>query len=566
MARSLVRGHRVARFRASPPPREELGPDGHERGDERQRLKSHAEPEGRGVPEHLHVMAAGGHGDREVPAVGEGDPRRRTVQDRLPAGEERPGEHEVSGRGRFDVHGRAIGLKRAHRDHAGGPRRAAVLVASSRQHDVGRGTKEVRPGELKRPGQRRPEMQPARPPELGRRTVRLEEHQPPSGDRKSGDGVKTGEVGACLAQHPPRPEEPQQPRALLRLRRRQHFARDPVDVTVGTVRVLFEEIAHRERRAGRGDHLLELDSREPGDRRRKLRVRAAALEHGELGQPGRNIQASLAPDRRQKRRRAGQVFLVGGDEERKTPRKREEERGEPERVAAPARRAAGEGDGAEERRGRDSEDGVSPKDAADRGEERRGRRREAFEVRTYDPVERPVLGGGEEAGEVQRDEPREQERLQPAAAMTPHGVDRETRKKRHAEGRQQVELDRVAQAAEEVGGVEKAIERQRESEREEEGAERAPREEERRARPEAASRGGEREREERQDPEGHGPDVDEVAGVQAILPVGPRSERAGIAVEAGEQPFDDPPRRERGGPEGAGRIEMLSPIGQSEDL
>ena len=73
-------------------------------------------------------------------------------------------------------------------------------------------------------------------------------------------------------------------------------------------------------------------------------------------------------------------------------------------------------------------------------------------------------------------------------------------------------------------------------------------------------------KEEWHDAEGRAPDVDEVAGVQAILPVGPRSERAGIAVEAGEQPFDDPPRRERGGPEGAGRIEMLSPIGQSEDL
>src|SRR5207244_7391155 len=127
-------------------------------------------------------------------------------------------------------------------------------------------------------------------------------------------------------------------------------------------------------------------------------------------QSGRNVQPARSLDDRQESGWAAQVLLIGGNEEGETPRQRKEERREPQRVTAAASGPAGKRDDGQQDRGHGSEEDVSTENPANGGQERVGGRRETGEIRTHDPLERSVLGGGQKGGQVQGDESRQQKR------------------------------------------------------------------------------------------------------------------------------------------------------------
>ena len=239
----------------------------------------------------------------------------------------------------------------------------------------------------------------------------------------------------------------------------------------------------------------------------------------------------------------------------------------PSRYPGAGRRGLAARTAARRQDGPESEQGVAGERAPDGRQENGGRRGEAGEQRSdaRDPRGRPPAtptAATKKQGERAGDAPA----LPAPQRPRREAVGREPREQRGAEGRQQVELDRIAQPPRRLHGGERPEERERRPEREEQREERGAGDPRHGPAPEVAAGRGEAEQEQRDHPERHAPDVDEVAAVERVLPVAAGAERAGIPGEAREDPLEEAPRRERRGAERALGVEMLAAVGQRQDL
>ncbi len=171
--------------------------------------------------------------------------------------------------------------------------------------------------------------------------------------------------------------------------------------------------------------------------------------------------------------RAREVALPRVHEERQAEDERGEERHEAEQIPGLTASAAKDEQGHEE--GERADEDVAADGGAERGQERSGAARDFRDVGSRPAVER-AAGRRDEPGRSQHQEKhdRDRELAAPggfsggARAPSGQGFRGQAGEQRHAQRRQQVELDRIAQLPEEGHGVDELVERKRETEGEKE--------------------------------------------------------------------------------------------------
>ena len=340
--------------------------------------------------------------------------------------------------------------------------RGAVAVLLARQDNVRLGSESLRANEIQRPRERPSPVLPASPAQLLGRAGNLEEQEPASGDFESGYGPKKRVGGLLVGEDPARAVGLEQTHSLRIRGRQEGLARQPVVVAVRAVGILVEEIGDVEGRAGLRDQLLDLRPGELDHAGREIGMRGAGRENVEFRQPLRDMHAAGAADRGKDRGRPVEVLFVGRNEERQGPGKREQQRRQTEQVAVSADRPPRKEDEAHDGGGHETEQRVSPEGSAQRRQQRLRRRREPGKQRADRTVERTARTGEKKRRRVDHDQADEQRGFATAGAplVSTQPRSREPRQQRDAQGRQQIELDRIPQPPQGRHGEEKGKERQ----------------------------------------------------------------------------------------------------------